>query len=189
MSMSRKSEKFQYEPQPTNHIGLQFRSRREARWAIFFDFLGITYKYEPQYFKFGKDRDDYYLPDFYLPDYYLWFEVKGRKPDNRENRVARLLARHTGCSVAIYHAFPEAVKFGKSVSVLYQPGNGNRFEVEKKYNFVWYEHLLTGAFRFMSLGLENLPDWKTDSTRLKYAYQAAAEHSFVNYGEGRINSV
>jgi hypothetical protein len=62
----------------THYNGYHFRSRLEARWAVFFDALGIEYKYEPQ--GFTKDTADgvfHYLPDFYLPKQSLWVEVKG----------------------------------------------------------------------------------------------------------------
>jgi len=43
-----------------------FRSRLEARWAVFFNEAGIKYEYEPEGFK--NDAGDKYLPDFYLPE-------------------------------------------------------------------------------------------------------------------------
>lgn len=63
----------------TIYAGHQFRSRLEARWAVFFDNLGIAWKYEPQGFVisgwgFGERN---YLPDFYLPELEVWVEVKG----------------------------------------------------------------------------------------------------------------
>ena len=59
----------------TSYAGCRFRSRLEARWAVFFDALGITWQYEPQ----GYDipRAGWYLPDFWLPAQELWIEVKG----------------------------------------------------------------------------------------------------------------
>ena len=33
----------------TEYNGYKFRSRLEARWAVFFDTLGIEYEYEPIY--------------------------------------------------------------------------------------------------------------------------------------------
>jgi hypothetical protein len=59
-------------PWPNGH---RFRSRREARWAVFFDTLGIPYEYEKQGYDLGKYG--WYLPDFWLPHIGLWFEVKG----------------------------------------------------------------------------------------------------------------
>lgn len=67
----------------TNYAGCRFRSRLEARWAVFFDHLGIRWEYEPQGFELtwrlhnGADTPLWYLPDFYLPDERLWVEVKG----------------------------------------------------------------------------------------------------------------
>lgn len=61
-------------PIETIYNGYRFRSRLEARWAVFFDHLGITYEYEPE----GLVLSDgsYYLPDFYLPQFHCYFEVK-----------------------------------------------------------------------------------------------------------------
>jgi len=59
----------------TVYNGYKFRSRLEAKWAVFFDAVGIKYQYEIE----GYEMDDIrYLPDFYLPDYDRWFEIKGK---------------------------------------------------------------------------------------------------------------
>lgn len=48
-------------PIETQYNGYRFRSRLEARWAVFFDETGIQYEYEPE----GFDLDGvWYLPDF-----------------------------------------------------------------------------------------------------------------------------
>lgn len=58
----------------TRYKGYRFRSRLEARWAVFFDALGIKWEYEKE----GYDLGDagYYLPDFWLPHVQMWAEVK-----------------------------------------------------------------------------------------------------------------
>lgn len=48
----------------TYYNGNYFRSRLEARWAVFFDLIGVKYSYEPTGFK--NDKGEYYLPDFHL---------------------------------------------------------------------------------------------------------------------------
>lgn len=48
----------------TEYAGYRFRSRLEARWAVFFDALGIEWEYEPQGYTL-KDGTNY-LPDFYI---------------------------------------------------------------------------------------------------------------------------
>lgn len=89
----------------TLYAGCRFRSRLEARWAVFFDHLGIEWQYEPQGFETNYGR---YLPDFRLShvrrprpttnrigalDYAdrghpLWIEIKGELPED-ENAVLR----------------------------------------------------------------------------------------------------
>jgi hypothetical protein len=71
----------------TRYAGCHFRSRLEARWAVFFDALNIEWQYEPEAFSFTTNvpLDDTdttwqelnYLPDFYLPKSKTWVEVKG----------------------------------------------------------------------------------------------------------------
>lgn len=58
----------------TEYNGYLFRSRLEARWAVFFDALGIEYEYEPEGIVLSEGS--LYLPDFYLPDFKCYFEVK-----------------------------------------------------------------------------------------------------------------
>lgn len=63
----------------TRYAGHRFRSRLEARWAVCFDRLGLTWHYEPQGVKIADAR---YLPDFYLDGpicsaQSLFAEVKG----------------------------------------------------------------------------------------------------------------
>lgn len=57
----------------TEYNGYKFRSRLEARWAVFFDAAGIKYEYEPEGFELSCGR---YLPDFYLPDFKIYVEIK-----------------------------------------------------------------------------------------------------------------
>ena len=61
-------------PIETEYGGYKFRSRLEARWAVFFDTAKIKYEYEPEGFEL--DDGTKYLPDFYLPEYDWYVEVK-----------------------------------------------------------------------------------------------------------------
>lgn len=76
----------------TRYAGHHFRSRLEARWAVFFDALGLDWVYEGEGYVVGIGIDAataaengveafedkrYYLPDFYLPGLDLFAEVKG----------------------------------------------------------------------------------------------------------------
>lgn len=60
-------------PLPTRYGGCWFRSRIEARWAVFFTRLGLEWEYEQQGFKLDRSR---YLPDFLLPELGLYVEIK-----------------------------------------------------------------------------------------------------------------
>lgn len=74
----------------TEYKGYLFRSRLEARWAVFLDTLGIKWQYEAQ----GYEIDSYrYLPDFWLPESEQWIEVKGDPEGLREefNRMRVVL--------------------------------------------------------------------------------------------------
>lgn len=77
----------------TSFDGHLFRSRLEARWAVFFNALDIKYSYEPEGFDLGADG--YYLPDFWLPDTAEWVEIKGTVPSITECHLCtRLADRH-----------------------------------------------------------------------------------------------
>ena len=58
----------------TEYNGIKFRSRLEAKWAVFFDTAKIRYEYEPEGYE--TEEGQRYLPDFYLPDFDLYVEVK-----------------------------------------------------------------------------------------------------------------
>ncbi len=61
-------------PLPTFYSDCWFKSRLEARWAVFFDALNIGWEYEAEGYDTGPLG--WYLPDFWLPDYDLYIEVK-----------------------------------------------------------------------------------------------------------------
>lgn len=68
--------------------GYRFRSRLEARWAVFFDALGVSWEYEPEGFETSAG---WYLPDFRLtgqsvPDLY----VEVRPKNEFEPKVSAL---------------------------------------------------------------------------------------------------
>lgn len=63
----------------TEYNGYRFRSRLEARWAVFFDELGIEYEYEPEGFELSSGC---YLPDFFLRDFQIFVEIKPSVPEH-----------------------------------------------------------------------------------------------------------
>ena len=81
----------------TEYKGYLFRSRLEARWAVFFDACGVHWEYEPE----GYDLGDgiYYLPDFLLHGVDgrdggdLYVEVKGNMTPADAEKILRFAER------------------------------------------------------------------------------------------------
>lgn len=64
-------------PIETTWRGYAFRSRLEARWAVFFERLGVRWEYEPEGFQLEDGTR--YLPDFRVwspQGEPIWYEVK-----------------------------------------------------------------------------------------------------------------
>src|SRR3989344_7244241 len=109
------------QPIQTIYKGYRFRSRLEARWAVFFDTLGIKWEYEPEGYNLNGS---YYLPDFWLPYGELisdtgekfkrseypnageFIEIKAVEPSKREKEVAQKLSVGTKHSVNIFVGLP-----------------------------------------------------------------------------------
>lgn len=95
-------------PIETHYAGHRFRSRLEARWAVFMNHLSIPWEYEPQgYLVDGVP----YLPDFLVypnTDLAFWLEIKGTFPDGDELAKAKGLAEGSGIPAYVYWAKPEA---------------------------------------------------------------------------------
>ncbi len=74
----------------TKYKGYRFRSRLEARWAVFFDALEEPWEYEKEGFDLGEAG--YYLPDFWLPRVNAWVEVKGQGIELEGDAARKILA-------------------------------------------------------------------------------------------------
>lgn len=97
----------------TEYNGMLFRSRTEARWAVFFDACEIKYEYEPEGF-YNSRFEEHYLPDFYLPDYDIYVEVKPIRP-KAESELERAV-RFVSCGIIhrllVLPAIPKVCKQG-----------------------------------------------------------------------------
>lgn len=104
-------------PIETHYDGHRFRSRLEARWAVFFNTLGIKYQYEVEGYEMGDLR---YLPDFHIPSLDRWFEIKGkpltetelkkceefcRRLDNENIKFSILIGPPNDCAVRVGEYF------------------------------------------------------------------------------------
>lgn len=118
----------------TRYNSILFRSRLEARWAVFYDVLGIKYLYEPEKYQVGTER---YIPDYFLPeinedgeDAGLFVEVKGIAPDNMAMRkgielckltkkvvviISGQIGEHNGMCVPIFPDGPTPIDFQQCI--------------------------------------------------------------------------
>lgn len=88
-------------PIDTIYKGYRFRSRLEARWAVFLDACGADWEYEAEGFDLGDGV--FYLPDFVIQkvkvyqgyeEYYihdLFIEVKGKMTDADEQKIKKFV--------------------------------------------------------------------------------------------------
>lgn len=76
-------------PIETVYQGYKFRSKLEARWALFFDLVSVAWDYEPDGYDLGALG--WYLPDFYLSDFDTFIEIKPKTGD-KEKVTAQLKA-------------------------------------------------------------------------------------------------
>jgi hypothetical protein len=97
------------------HRGFHFRSITEARWAVFFEYLNVSYEYEKETFKLEDGL--YYLPDFWLPKQKVWIEIKGQPPKEEEKYKAVKLYAVTGKKVYILAGFPDVMRFSDPLEI------------------------------------------------------------------------
>ncbi len=112
-------------PIETMHSGVIFRSRLEARWAYWFDLMGVKWQYEMEGF---KTEAGWYLPDFYLPESAWFVEVKGPEEDGNLEKAKAL------------HKNPPG--YAKGVTIL--QGSMQHMPEDKKWNDTLY--LVTRIF-------------------------------------------
>ena len=96
-------------PIQTRYKGYNFRSRTEARWAVFFDALNVKFQYEPEGFEL-KNRV-WYLPDFYVDNFFGtggYFEVKpASEPSQEDLDKLELLYEATDSYVFLLNGPPD----------------------------------------------------------------------------------
>jgi hypothetical protein len=94
-----------YKAIETHYKGYRFRSRLEARWAVFFDRLEITWEYEPQGYKLSDGS--LYLPDFFLPSIDIYVEVKPNVGFDDAMMIGRQFAADSRKGVLLAIGVPE----------------------------------------------------------------------------------
>ncbi len=96
-------------PIETVYNGYRFRSRLEARWAVFFDVLDVKYEYESEGYDLGILG--WYLPDFWLPQAKWHIEIKPLGASDDDLKKAHYFDMHApapSMGVIILRGQPEA---------------------------------------------------------------------------------
>jgi hypothetical protein len=94
----------------TEYQGYRFRSRLEARWAVFFDALGVRYEYEKEGYDLGEAG--WYLPDFWLPDCGGWVEIKPGEPTRDERDKLHALVGGLRQPLVLLEGVPDEDEYG-----------------------------------------------------------------------------
>lgn len=104
----------------TNWKGYRFRSRLEARWAVFFESLGLEWEYEPEGYVAGKTP---YLPDFRLKSFHdALFEIKPNLQANIDKEDEFALHYKDGFLVICGNPYPW--EYGVFANVTGSDGKG-----------------------------------------------------------------
>jgi hypothetical protein len=85
--------------------GTLFRSRMEARWAVFMHAAQIPYVYEPE--GFYLDDGISYLPDFWIPCIESYLEIKPAYPTDKEKEKGSRLVGFTKHNLYFFFETPE----------------------------------------------------------------------------------
>lgn len=169
----------------TTYGGYRFRSRLEARWAVFMDSLGIGWEYEPEGYETSAGR---YLPDFRIvsgmrdavgergiyPERPILAEVKG-VIDPPVNEVAKVHALTQGmlCTVLLFGPFPRArSEFRGRLSV--NSLNG-------PFLIPAYPNLIAVTWDFSTSLCEGTDYWSGDDSALWSVTQQYGDESEVCY--------
>lgn len=83
----------------TEYKGFMFRSKLEATWALFFDFIEVDWDYEPEGFEL--DNGEWYLPDFYIHNWEIYIEIKYKNYEDEKIREKMMEFRNSGDGNAI----------------------------------------------------------------------------------------
>ncbi len=82
---------------PIFYKGVKYDYRVQARWAVFFDTLGVDAAYKPEGFDGG--RGVFFEPDFFIPDWNLYLEARDGPPRKDERDMCRRLSEVSGFDV------------------------------------------------------------------------------------------
>jgi hypothetical protein len=183
----------------TRYKGYRFRSRLEARWAVFFDAMKVGWEYEKEGFNLGEEGC--YLPDFWIsPIFYRespypegnppfpgwWVEIKPTLLTDAEERRCRALAlrtRHVVFALAgnigaetftSYKWHPRAIQHG-----------GMRKRMDPKEDYIFSSFYLDTFLFYLCSNAAQCADVWPGKKELDFAFDTARSARFEHGEEPR----
>ena len=182
----------------TRYNGYLFRSRLEARWAVFFDACGVEWEYEPEGYDLGDGM--FYLPDFLLHGVVgrspsdLFVEVKGVMADEDAAKIKKFVELGTHETDETYLIKTPILIVGNIPSGdIFDYIQGKAYEVHEnspnEFNFETIDGDYFGAYpginrsgKFELFGDTSWHQREMNREATKEAYRIAREARF-EYGE------
>jgi len=154
-------------PIQTTYKGYRFRSRLEARYAIYFDALGPQWVYEPEGFELPNGER--YLPDFYFPQIDMYGEVK--PGDFVDDKRHELFVKGTGKTLFVFCGQP-----GDNKDVMISIEDGSLKKTKGRALASWAFDMRKVAF------LEEKEGFRGNHPAFKYAIECVRAARF-EFGE------
>lgn len=166
-------------PIETIYKGYRFRSRLEARWAVFFDACKVKWEYEPEGYNLGNGL--YYLPDFLLHDVAgrsggdLYVEVKGQMNDLDAAKINRFV--ELGNKVLIVGNIPDGDSADDIAAYISDKGYDDHHGWPNEFNF----RTIDGDYFAAHPGINREGRFELfgdDGTYLDYQNDSATEQAY-----------
>lgn len=115
----------------TRYRGYRFRSRLEARWAVFFETFRVPWEYEPQGF---SGNNVAYLPDFLVGG--RWHvEVKPGVATPKDLTIEKWeIVVRAGGTVLVVFGPPEPIG-GKTAGLVFSPDSDGEIDDVRAFSF------------------------------------------------------
>jgi hypothetical protein len=193
----------------TEYDGHLFRSRLEARWAVFFKSMNMDYRYEEEGYELGIGFGRY-LPDFWLPNLFgenegAFIEIKANKPTKEEiikcDRLSELSDKPVylffgdiGVPVTDFKTMPgfnseqiKKIDIRGSSAIAFSPPSMRNGPVNYIFDLKCFAEDIDGELDIWPIYLDSMP--LTNESYTKCTYGITLDGGFiprVYQGKGRI---
>ncbi len=189
----------------TIYKGCKFRSRLEARWAVFFDNCNADWEYEPEGYDLGNGI--YYLPDFLIRNVDgrvggdLYVEVKGVMTEKDMHKI-KLFSGYKEIKKTFEGGYSSHIEIKNKTLILGNiPKGDSMYDIDNELSNVGYDYmngfniypfnfeLIDGDYYLAHLGINKNGRFELfgddynylidrDDERTLYAYHRALQERF-----------